>query len=87
MTQAPKGVREPGETCMQMAADLAAFYSDLGREGKAAVTYISPKHVSKPRGAPLGAVKLREGEGSTIVGRPDGVPDRLIVERDAFDRA
>ena len=48
---------------------MAAFYSEARDEKKALVTYARPKHVTKPKGAPLGAVKLRE-EGGTIVGRP-----------------
>ena len=64
-----KGHPEPDDDCLQMAADLAAFYSEARDEKKALVTYARPKHVTKPKGAPLGAVKLRE-EGGTIVGRP-----------------
>lgn len=68
-----KGKAPPSDECLQMAADLAAFYSDLRDERKALVTYASPKHVLKPNGAPLGAVRLRE-EGGTIVANPAGSP-------------
>jgi predicted ribosome quality control (RQC) complex YloA/Tae2 family protein len=64
-----KGRPEPTDECLQMAADLAAFYSELREERKALVTLASPRHVTKPKGAPLGAVKLRE-ESGTIVARP-----------------
>ena len=68
-----------------MAADLAAFYSEARDERKALVTYASPRHVTKPNGAPLGAVKLRE-EGGTIVGRPvdsELIPPEVLGAREA----
>ena len=82
-----KGKELPRDECLQMSADLAAFYSELRDDGKALVTYASPKHVTKPNGAPLGAVKLRK-EGGTIVGRPssDMIPDEVkaLRERERF---
>lgn len=69
------------DECLQFGADLAIFYSDLRNENKAEVTAAEPKHVQKPRGAPLGAVKLRE-EWKTFVGRPDRVPDELKEARE-----
>ncbi|OEU22235.1 DUF814-domain-containing protein [Fragilariopsis cylindrus CCMP1102] len=69
------------DECLQFGADLAIFYSDLRNENKAEVTAAEPKHVQKPRGAPLGAVKLRE-EWKTFVGRPDRVPDELKDARE-----
>jgi predicted ribosome quality control (RQC) complex YloA/Tae2 family protein len=69
------------DECLQLAADLAIFYSDLRNEAKAQVTAAEPKHILKPRGAPLGAVKIRE-EWKTFVGRPDQVPDELKVARE-----
>lgn len=69
------------DACVQLAADLAIFYSDLRNEAKAQVTAAEPKHILKPRGAPLGAVKIRE-EWKTFVGRPDRVPDELKMARD-----
>jgi predicted ribosome quality control (RQC) complex YloA/Tae2 family protein len=69
------------DSCLQFAADLAIFYSDLRNENKAEVTAAEPKHILKPRGAPLGAVKIRE-EWKTFVGRPDYVPDDLKEARD-----
>lgn len=69
------------DSCLQFAADLAIFYSDLRNEKKAEVTAAEPKHILKPRGAPLGAVKIRE-EWKTLVGRPERVPDELKEARD-----
>jgi hypothetical protein len=61
------------ESCMQLAADLAIFYSDARNEQRAPVTAALPKHILKPRGAPPGAVKLRE-EWRVLVGYPNKVP-------------
>ena len=49
LSRAPRYYSEPEPDCLQMAADLAAFYSDLRNEARADVTYTSPKHVTKPR--------------------------------------
>ena len=76
-----RGGPTPTEECLQFAADLAIFYSDLRTEAKAEVTAAEPKHLLKPRGAPLGAIKIRE-EWRTFVGRPDQVPEELKVARD-----
>ena len=77
------GGEQPRKECLQMCADLAAFYSELRDEKKALVTYAHPRHVVKPSGAPLGAVRLRE-EGGTIVGRPasDLIPADLKAARE-----
>ena len=48
----------------------AGSYSELRSERKLLVTLAAPKDVSKPRGAPLGAVKLRK-EAGTIVANPN----------------
>jgi hypothetical protein len=73
----------PNDDCLQMAADLAAFYSEARDERKALVTYAAPRHVIKPSGAPLGAVRLRE-EGGSIVGNPNSelVPSEVREARD-----
>ena len=71
----------PTSECIQFAADLAIFYSDLRNEKKAMVTAAEPKHLQKPRGAPLGAIKVRE-EWKTFVGFPDSVPDELKTARE-----
>lgn len=76
-----RGGPTPTEACLQFAADLAIFYSDLRTEAKAEVTAAEPKHLLKPRGAPLGAIKIRE-EWKTFVGRPDQVPEELKSARD-----
>ena len=66
---------------LQFAADLAAFYSDARTERKSPITTCSPKHITKPRGAPLGAVSIRQ-EGKTLVGRPDNVSNDLKDARE-----
>lgn len=66
---------------LQFAADLAVFYSDARTERKAPVTTAEPKHITKPRGAPPGAVTLRQ-EGNTLMGRPEMVSDDLKVARE-----
>ena len=78
------GRRVPTDECMQMAADLAAFYSDMRDERKAEVTYTSPKHVTKPPRSPLGAVSLRREDGMWL-GRPSDVPQELKEARERFD--
>lgn len=64
------------QDCLNFGANLAIFYSDLRNEEKAMVTAAKPKHITKPKNAKLGAVKLRE-EWKTLVGRPLLVPDYL----------
>ena len=79
-----KGKEPASDECLQMAADLAAFYSEARDENKALVTFAAPRHVTKPKGAPLGAVKLRE-EGGTIVGRPlnsELIPGEILKARE-----
>jgi predicted ribosome quality control (RQC) complex YloA/Tae2 family protein len=66
---------------LQFAADLATFYSDARTERKAEVTTAEPKHITKPRGAPPGAVTLRQ-EGKTLLGRPENVDESLKVARE-----
>lgn len=68
------------EDCLQLAANLAAFFSDARAERNVEVTAAEPKHVQKPRGAPLGAVKLRE-ELRVFFGHPDAVPEDLKEAR------
>jgi hypothetical protein len=69
------------DECIQFAADLACFYSDFRAERSAEVTAAKPKHLQKPRGAPLGTVKLRE-EWNVYTGYPDSVPDELKLARE-----
>ena len=66
---------------LQFAADLAAFYSDARTERRAPITTAEPKHITKPRGAPLGAVSLRQ-EGKTLIGNPEDVSDDLKEARE-----
>ena len=70
-SEAPPG-HAPSDECLQRAADLAAYFSELRGERRARVTFTSPKHVTKPRGAPLGAVLLRKEQ--TL----HGVPGRAL---------
>ena len=81
LIQCRRGSPEPTEACWQFAANLAVFYSDNRTEQKAQVTAAEPKHLLKPRGAPMGALKLRE-ELRVLVGRPDDVPEFLKLARD-----
>jgi hypothetical protein len=81
VVQHRRGGPTPTDACLQFAADVAIFYSDLRAEAKAPVTAAEPKHLQKPRGAPLGAIKVRE-ELQTYVGRPDRVPEALKVARE-----
>lgn len=76
-----KGGPEVKDEDFQFAADLAAFYSDARTELKAKITTAEPKHITKPRGAPMGAVSLRQ-EGKTLVGRPDNVAIELKEARE-----
>ncbi|GKY96793.1 hypothetical protein MPSEU_000638500 [Mayamaea pseudoterrestris] len=76
-----RGMPEPTTDCLQLAANLALFYSDARNERKAPVTVTLAKHVQKPRGAPLGAVKLRQ-EDRVIIGIADNVPDDLKEARE-----
>lgn len=79
-----KGKEPPSDECIQMAADLAAFYSEARDERKALVSIASPRHITKPNGAPLGAVKLRE-EAGTIMGRPTDselIPPEVMAARE-----
>jgi hypothetical protein len=76
-----RGGPTPSEACLQFGADLAIFYSDMRSEKKAEVSAAEPKHLLKPRGAPLGAIKVRQ-EWRTLVGKPDQVPDELKSARE-----
>ena len=76
-----RGSPEVTDDDLQFAADLAAFYSDARTERRAEVTTAEPKHITKPRGAPPGAVTLRQ-EGKTLLGKPDDVADELKEARE-----
>ncbi|GMH60692.1 hypothetical protein TL16_g03105 [Triparma laevis f. inornata] len=78
---AGEGVEGHWREALQFAANLAAFYSDLRTERKAEITLAEPKHITKPRGAPLGAVKLRE-EAGMILGDPFEVPEECREARE-----
>lgn len=76
-----RGSPEVTDDDLQFAADLAAFYSDARTERRAEVTTVSPKHITKPKGAPPGAVTLRQ-EGKTLLGKPEDVADELKEARE-----
>ncbi|KAL9191394.1 hypothetical protein ACHAXT_001100 [Thalassiosira profunda] len=76
-----RGSPEVTDADLQFAANLAAFYSDARTELRAKVTTASPKHITKPRGAPMGAVSLRQ-EGKTLIGKPGDVSDDLKEARE-----
>jgi len=80
LSRAPRFYATPEPDCLQMAADLAAFYSDLRTERKADVSYALPKYVTKPPRAPPGAVKVKKEEG-VILGRPEDVPEECKERR------
>lgn len=82
LIQQRRGSPPVTDACLQFAADLAIFYSDARSEKTFDVTTTEPKHLLKPRSAPLGAVKLRQ-ESSTLVGRPEHVPEECKQARDA----
>lgn len=81
LLQIRRGSPRPNNEDFQFAADLAAFYSDARTERKAPITTADAKHIQKPRGAPLGAVKVRQ-ERETWVGFPENVDDELKVARE-----
>lgn len=81
LLQVRRGSPRPTEECYQFAANLAAFYSDARTERRAPVTTASHKHIQKPRGAPLGAVKVRQ-ELNTLTGCPADVDDQLKIARE-----
>jgi hypothetical protein len=72
------------EADVQMCADLAAFFSDCKNEKKARVSVTSAKWVSKPKGAPLGAVAIKKELRSVVA-----VPDRVahLAGEEAATRA
>ena len=76
-----RGGPEAKDEDLQFAADLAAFYSDARTETRAPITTADPKYITKPRGAPPGAVSLRQ-EGKSLVGRPENVSDDLKEARE-----
>ena len=86
LVQVRRGGPQPTRKCLQYAADLAAFYSDARSEAKTVITLAEPKHIQKPKGAPLGAVKIRE-ELNSLIGRPENVPESLKLARDESGQA
>ena len=65
LIQYRRGSPEPTDACWQFAANLAIFYSDNRTERKAEVTAAEAKHLLKPRGAPLGALKAKRRTSSS----------------------
>ena len=64
------GGREVDEETLQMAASLAAYYSQGRNAGRVPVDYTAVKNVRKPSGAKPGMVLYTEY--ATISARPDG---------------
>jgi len=81
LLQIRRGSPVPSNQDFQFAADLAAFYSDARTERKAPITTADAKHIQKPRGAPLGAVKVRQ-EREMWVGFPENVAEELKIARE-----
>lgn len=79
LLQVRRGDPRPADEDLQFAANLAAFYSDARTERKVTVTMVEPKHIQKPRGAPLGAVKIRQELGS-VIGYPMIVAEEMRRE-------
>lgn len=79
LLQVRRGDPRPADEDLQFAANLAAYYSDARTERKVTVTMVEPKHIQKPRGAPLGAVKIRQELGS-VIGYPMIVAEEVIRE-------
>jgi predicted ribosome quality control (RQC) complex YloA/Tae2 family protein len=50
----------PDRTTQELAASIAAFHSKARGAGTVAVSCTEARHVSKPRGAPPGTVKIRK---------------------------
>ncbi|KAL7569882.1 hypothetical protein ACA910_008549 [Epithemia clementina (nom. ined.)] len=86
LIQQRRGSAPVTDECIQYAADLAVFYSDARSERSFAVTSAEPKHLLKPRGAPLGAVKLRE-EHKIYTGYPEQVDEELVLAREESGQA
>lgn len=59
------------KSCIQMAADLAAYYSDHRWEKEVPIMYTDPRHVAK-RGTKAGQMKKRKSFGC-IIGHPTTV--------------
>ena len=76
-----RGTTKATDEDLQFCANLAAFYSEARTERKAVITLAEPRHIQKPRGAPLGAVKLRHELGS-MVGNPSNVAEELKLARE-----
>lgn len=55
-----KGSDEPDQLTLQMAAELAAYYSQARQGSKVPVDYTRRKHVKKPSGSPPGYVIYTE---------------------------
>ena len=66
---------QPPQRTIAEAAELAAFYSQAKREGKAAVHYAQKKFVSKPPRSKPGLVRLSSFK--TILVAPRCILERL----------
>jgi predicted ribosome quality control (RQC) complex YloA/Tae2 family protein len=75
-----RSAEDIGPKTLQLAANLALFYSNHRNEARAEVSVVEPKHVLKPARAPLGTVKLRQ-ELAVLIGSPFDVPQDCIDKR------
>lgn len=74
---------EPSAETLQLAADLAIFYSEARDSRKALVLVAKARHVIKFKGAPIGAVRVRLEEPS-LFGFPGNVPEECVLAREKF---
>jgi predicted ribosome quality control (RQC) complex YloA/Tae2 family protein len=81
--QGPEGERPDRET-LKRAAAVAAYHSKARAGGVVPVTCTQARHVSKPRGAPVGTVQVRKEE--TLKVRP-GLPKPLPEKGEASWRS
>lgn len=83
IVRAPANNTEPSREALQLAANLAIFYSEARTNKKALVLVAKARHVIKFRGAPMGAVRVREEEPS-MFGFPENVPEECVLARESF---
>ena len=67
----PEGL-SPTRAMLEQAAAVAAYHSKARNGGTTAVSCTQAKHVSKPKGAKQGAVRIRK---ETVLKVRPGIPD------------
>jgi predicted ribosome quality control (RQC) complex YloA/Tae2 family protein len=83
VVQSPSAKTDASPESLQMAANLAIFYSEARDARKAVVLVARARHVVKFKGAPLGAVRVRLEERS-LFGFPENVPEECVLARERF---